>query len=88
MLSHSPKLGDSPCTRDLIAPFAPPTTAPAAITTSTHLWHIDHRPLVLLYYCGRTCIEQGGGTAPYRPLCSVLYRGGDGSVPSPVVGFM
>ena len=75
LLSHPPKLGDPPCTRELIAPFAPPTTAPAAITTSTHLWHIDHRPFVLLYYF---------------VLWKDLYRvgGRDGSVPSPVFGFI
>ena len=40
------------------------------------------------YPPGRPCIKQGGETAPYRPLCSVLYSRGDGSVPSPVFGFV
>ena len=31
-------------------------------------------------------IQQRGGTALYRPLCSVYTAGGDGSVPSPVFG--
>ena len=30
-------------------------------------------------------VSSRGGTSPYSSLSSVLYRGGDGSVPSPVV---
>ena len=28
--------------------FAPPTTTAVAVTTSTQLWPIDHRPILLL----------------------------------------
>ena len=52
--------------------FVPPTTAAVAVTISKQLWAIDHRPVLLLHYYGRPRIKQGG----------------DGSLPSPVFGFI
>ena len=46
---HPPKLGDPPQTYEgAHSSFVPPTTAAVAVTTSTQLWRIDRRPVLLL----------------------------------------